>query len=83
MQQDIAATLGVGESTISAWKRGTPPRAENIVAAARAYDVDASELFRIAFLDDEEPEKESPKAPRPKKPRPKIPLQPRQDMPPY
>lgn len=82
-QQEIAATLGVSPTAVSKWSQGGPPRPENVIAAAHAYNVDPRELLAIAFIDDEEPEKENPKAPRPKKPRPKIPLQPRQDMPPY
>lgn len=81
-QQDIAERLGVSEAAVSGWKRGTPPRAETIVVAAEAYGVDPVELFRIAFVD-EEPEPDPPKARRPRTPRPKIPLEPRQDMPPY
>lgn len=64
-QKDIAATLGVSASTVSAWKNdGTPPQAESIVAAATAYSVDAKELFAVAWMEPEEPQKDDPKARR-------------------
>lgn len=67
-QKDIAATLGVSPGTITVWKDGKLPNVRNILAAGRAYDVDPAELFRIAYLSDddptgdEQPEKTVPKA---------------------
>jgi transcriptional regulator with XRE-family HTH domain len=36
-QKDIAAATGIDQSSISRWQRGTTPRAEAVVALARAY----------------------------------------------
>lgn len=36
-QRDIAAIVGVDSSRITGWKQGDIPRAENVVAFARAY----------------------------------------------
>jgi transcriptional regulator with XRE-family HTH domain len=78
-QKDIAETLGVSAAAITNWKQGQPPKAENVIAAARAYGVDPMELMRIAFLEEEE---SGPKAPAPRgRRRPKIGLSPRDDIP--
>jgi transcriptional regulator with XRE-family HTH domain len=36
-QKDIASATGIDQSSISRWQRGTTPRAEAVVALARAY----------------------------------------------
>ena len=54
-QQDIAHTLGVSKSTVTAWAQGTPPSAPTIMKAAAAYGVPANELFEIAYMKGDEP----------------------------
>jgi transcriptional regulator with XRE-family HTH domain len=48
-QQDIATRLGVSPGAVSAWKRGTLPAIETVLAAARAYGVDEIELIRVVY----------------------------------
>lgn len=56
-QQQIARAIGVGNSTVNGWKKGTLPRAESVLAAAKHYGVDPLELLRIAYLsEDEDPD---------------------------
>jgi transcriptional regulator with XRE-family HTH domain len=68
-QQDIARTLNVSESTVTGWKEGRPPKPGNVIAAAKAYGVDALELMRIAYLS-EDGEADPPAKGRQRKPRP-------------
>lgn len=49
-QQDIAAALGVSKSTVTDWKKGTPPSPETIMAAFKAYDFDPHEQFDLAYI---------------------------------
>lgn len=79
-QQEIAETLGVSAAAVTGWKQGTPPRAETVVAAARAYDADATELLQIAFLDDDDLNHPKDKGGRKSR---RIELSPRADLPPY
>src|SRR5699024_6811573 len=54
-QQDIAHTMGVSKSAVTAWaNEGTPPSPESILAAAEAYGFDPLEQFRLAYLPDDE-----------------------------
>ena len=62
-QQDVAHALGVSKSAVTNWKNGVRPDPEQVKEAARVYDVDALELLRIAYLDEDE-------EPKPKKRRP-------------
>jgi transcriptional regulator with XRE-family HTH domain len=50
-QQDIAQTLGVSKSAVTAWAQGTLPSPEVILRAAAAYRFSATELFEIAYVD--------------------------------
>jgi transcriptional regulator with XRE-family HTH domain len=55
-QKDIAAATGIDQSSISRWQRGTnKPRAEAVVALARAYGRSPVEaLVAAGYLDSDE-----------------------------
>jgi transcriptional regulator with XRE-family HTH domain len=48
-QRQIAAALGASPATVSTWKRGTPPRIEAVITAARVYGVDEIELIKLVY----------------------------------
>lgn len=54
-QEDIADRIGVSPGAVSSWKKGTLPKWEQVIDAARAYGVDELELLRIAYLPDHPP----------------------------
>jgi transcriptional regulator with XRE-family HTH domain len=53
-QEEIAERIGVSPGAVSSWKRGTLPKWEQVVDAAKAYGVEPLELMRIAYLAGEE-----------------------------
>lgn len=53
-QEDISALTGISQTTVSSWLRGAPglPRAESVIAFARAYEKPPVEaLVAAGYLD--------------------------------